>query len=156
MPCSACAEARPGLRPGARRAASRIRRLGRRGATSVEFALVGPLLILLLVGGIEAGRYMLTLESLRMASAEAVRATALRGGRNIGAGLAGCTGLSGAQSGDAALLPFLDATKLEVTLSGCTTEGAVTRVTVALRYPHAATLPVFAVTLTETAQAIFN
>jgi Flp pilus assembly protein TadG len=131
-------------------------RLGRRGAASLEFALVGPLLVLLLVGGMEAGRYMVTLESLRMASAEAVRTVTLRGGRNIGAGLAACTGLSGAQTGDAAGLPFLDAAKLTVMLSDCASDGAVTRVRVAVRYPHAATVPGFAVTLTETAQAVFN
>ncbi|MGG5887101.1 TadE/TadG family type IV pilus assembly protein [Falsiroseomonas sp. HC035] len=136
-------------------------RLGRRGVASLEFALVGPVLVLLLVGGMEAGRYMATVESLRMASAEAVRAVTLRGGRNIGSGLAACTGLSGAQSGQAqigqaASLPLLDPAKLEVTLSDCAMDGAVARVTVALRYPHAATVPWFAMTLTETTQAIFN
>lgn len=131
-------------------------RLGRRGTASLEFALVGPLLILLLTGGIEAGRYMVTLESLRMATAEAVRTVTLRGGRNIGEGLDGCNGLAGAQAGAAAGLPFLDPTKLAVTLSGCTTDGAVTRVTLALSYPHAASLPLFTTTLTETAQAVFN
>ncbi|MGK7869792.1 TadE/TadG family type IV pilus assembly protein [Falsiroseomonas sp. E2-1-a20] len=136
-------------------------RLGRRGVASLEFALVGPVLVLLLVGGMEAGRYMATVESLRMASAEAVRAVTLRGGSNIGSGLAACTGLSGAQAGqaqigEAARLPLLDPAKLEVTLSDCAMDGAVARVTVALRYPHAASLPWFAVTLGETAQAVFN
>jgi hypothetical protein len=155
MPSCACADAaRARILP-------RRRRLGRRGAASLEFALVGPLLVLLLVGGMEVGRYMAILGSLRMASAEAVRAVTLRGGRNIGTGLGACNGLSGAQAGpaqigDAARLPLLDPAKLEVTLSDCAPDGAVTRVTVALRYPHAATVPWLTVTLTETSQAVFN
>lgn len=49
-------------------------RLGRRGVTAAEFALIAPLLVLVIIAGIDASRYFLTLHALRTAVAQAARA----------------------------------------------------------------------------------
>ena len=70
-------------------------RIGERGTTSLEFALVGGLFVSLLLGAMEIGRYMMTLESVRTATAEAVRQVTIRGSQNMIAGRVACTDLVG-------------------------------------------------------------
>ncbi|MGH6794891.1 MAG: TadE/TadG family type IV pilus assembly protein [Methylocella sp.] len=48
-------------------------RLGNRGATAVEFALIGPSLVLLLFGTIEGGRMLWTQNALQYAVEQAAR-----------------------------------------------------------------------------------
>lgn len=139
-----------------------LRRLapGRRGATSLEFALTGALVMALTLGAADFCRYMITLSSLRMASAEAVRMVTLAGGGNINAGLSPCTGLSGALAGAAARVRFLDAAQVAASLSGCQTDAfGVTSVTVTLNYPFRFIVDAFGArdrALGESAQASFN
>jgi Flp pilus assembly protein TadG len=56
--------------------ASDLRRLAgdRRGATAVEFALIGVIFFILLLGIIDLGRYFYTLQSVRALAADAARA----------------------------------------------------------------------------------
>ncbi len=59
-----------------------LRRLGadRRGATAVEFALVAPVLLAMLFGGIEAGRYLWFAAALDHAVGAAARCAEVEGG----------------------------------------------------------------------------
>lgn len=133
--------------------------LGDRGATSLEFALVGGLLVSLLLGSIETGRYMFTVEMVRTATAEAVRLVTLRGSQNLNAGNPACTGLGGALAGAAERTPFLSSGSLTVTISGCATQAGITTVNITVGYPFTFAVPLFGATnrpLAETAQAVFN
>ena len=56
---------------------SRRRRLGRRGVTTLEFAVVANVLLLLLVGGIDIGRYFFVNESLKYYIGELARGVVL-------------------------------------------------------------------------------
>lgn len=58
----------------------RALRLGRdrRGATALEFAVIGTIFITLLLGVVELGRYYFTVQSLRTVAAEAARAYLIR------------------------------------------------------------------------------
>ncbi len=147
------------LRAQARRGcAGRIWR-SRRGATSLEFAIISVVLLTLLLGAVEIARYMFTLEALRTAAAEAARAVTLRGSANMNAGLAPCSGLSGDLTGVEVSAPFLNPGALSLTMSGCATNAGVTTVAVTVSHPFGFVLPFFGsppATMTETAQAVFN
>jgi Flp pilus assembly protein TadG len=124
---------------------------------AVEFAAVGGVLMLLVIGIAETGRYLLTLEAVRTAAADAVRLATLRGSANINAGASPCAGLAGSLAGAGTRAPLLRAADLAVTLSGCATMGTVTSVTVTVTYPYSVTvrLPSAGVTeLRETAVAV--
>lgn len=139
--------------------AARFRTLGRRGATSLEFALVGTILLGLLLGTMELGRYLITVQALRTASAEAVRMATLRGSQNLNSGTAACTSLSGNLAGVAARVPFLNASGLTATVSDCATQAGITSVTVTVQYPFTLQVTLFGApsrVMTETAQAFFN
>lgn len=140
-------------------AAGNRRRLGTRGATSLEFGLVGSLLMMLVLGSLELGRYLFTLELVRSVAAEAVRMATLRGSRNLIAGDAPCTNLSGSLTGAGALTPSLQASLLNVTMADCATASGVTTLSVTVQYPFVFAVPLFGTPshpLTETAQAVFN
>lgn len=131
----------------------------RRGAAASEFALVGTLLLSLLLGTMELGRYLFTLEALRSAAAEAARAVTIRGSANMNAGRAPCTGLSGALTGAGISASFLNPGSLTMTMSGCVTTGAVTTVQVAVSHPFAFAVKVPGLSmpaLEENALAVFN
>lgn len=132
--------------------------LGERGVTSLEFALVGSLFMLLLLGSMEMGRYMVTLAAVRNATAEAVRLATLRGDQNMLAERAPCTNLAGALAGVAAKVPSLVAASLTVTMGGCATNAGATTVNVTVNYPFTFAVTLFGATnrpITETAQAVF-
>jgi Flp pilus assembly protein TadG len=138
---------------------ARSRAVGRRGAASLEFALVASLLLTMLLGTIEANRYMMTLAALRTAAAEGVRIAMLAGGANLAAGRAACTGLAGAVAGVAAKVPALNAQSLSVVMSGCTAAGGGATLTVTATYPFHLAVPINGVTdrvLTEVALVIVN
>ncbi len=140
-----------------RRGAARRRR-AQAGATTLEFALVGSILLSLLLGSIEMGRYMFTVELVRVAAAEAVRLATLRGSQNLNTGAAACSGLSGSLSGAGHRTSFLEAAKLEVTMSGCATANGVTTVTIEVKYPFTFAVASFGTTsrpILETARALF-
>ena len=135
-------------------------RLGRRGGSSLEFALVGSLVMALTLGAADLCRYLVALSSLRMAGAEVARAVTLAGGANLNAGLPPCTGLSGTWPNAGARVRLLAAERLVATLSGCQTHAAgVTSVTITLSYGFRLTTSAFGVaerSLSETTRASFN
>ncbi|MCO6419236.1 pilus assembly protein [Siccirubricoccus sp. KC 17139] len=125
----------------------------------MEFAVMAVVLLSLLLGAIEIGRHMFTLEALRTATAEAVRVVTLRGSANMIARVAPCTGLSGDLAGVGLRAPFLNPGTLSMTMSGCATNAGITTVTVTVSHPFEFTVPLFgtpSLTLVETAQAVFN
>ena len=134
--------------------------LGKRGATSLEFALVGSLLLTLILGASEAGRYMITLQSLRSAADEAVRLVVLRGGANINAGISPCAGLSGGLSGVAERVAFLEAASVAANLTACnTSSNGITTVSILVRYPFVFKIQYFGRNnqiIEESALALFN
>ena len=133
--------------------------LSDRGATSLEFAIVGGLFVSLMLGSIELGRYAFTLESVRTVTAQAVRLATIRGSQNMNAASTACTNLSGNLSGAATRTQFLNPASLSVAMSGCATAGGVTTVTITVAYPFTFSVPFFGITnrpISETTQAIFN
>lgn len=129
------------------------------GATTLEFGLIGVVLIALLFGCMEFSRYLITVSSVRTATAEAVRLAMLRGGQNLTTNKSACTNMTGALDGATDRAPLLNATSLSVTMSGCTTTDGITTVSIAVSYPFVFNLPLFSVTnktISGSAQAIFN
>jgi Flp pilus assembly protein TadG len=131
----------------------------RRGATTLEFALVGGLALTLLLGSMEAARFLFTQQALRSLAGEAARVASLRGAANMNALRVPCHGLSGPLSGVDHTAPFLTPATLSVTMSGCVTQGAVTLVTVTVSQPFTFTVLMFAPTnlvMSESVQGVFN
>lgn len=116
----------------------------RRGATAIEFALVGSLLMTFLIGIIEVGRYMITREAVRNVTAEAVRLATLRGAANLNGGAAPCQSLSGSLGSAVRGGPMLRPADLSVILSGCATAGGMTSVVVTVTYPFSHAVPLVA------------
>ncbi|MBP0493881.1 TadE/TadG family type IV pilus assembly protein [Pararoseomonas indoligenes] len=131
----------------------------RRGATALEFAFTGVLLLALLVGILQVGRYLTTLAAVRTVAADAVRLTILRGSANLNAGAAACSNLSGNLTGANARASVLQGSALSVVLSGCATSSGVTTVTVTVTYPFTYSIPLVpggTLQLRETATAIIT
>lgn len=144
------------------RAKARPKRgLGRRGASSLEFAIVALPLLLLILSGLELARYAATVASLRAVVDEGTRAATLRGYANLNAGSDGCTGLNG----DTILVPsdaptyMLQRNRLTFTVTSCATNGPITTVGMRAQYQHVflfAALSPYSGTLVETTTASFN
>jgi Flp pilus assembly protein TadG len=116
---------------------TRSTRLEERGAAVIEFALLVPILLLLLFGIIEFGRGYNARTTLTHASREAVRVVAVGDGDATAAARAAA--------------PALDPAQLTVTVSAspCTPGEPVT---VTVTYPFRYTVPLFGegtITLTE-------
>lgn len=136
------------------------RRLGRRGASSLEFALVSIPLMLLLLGGMELARYAATVASLRAVTDMATRTATLRGYANMTAGRSACDGLATGGSMVSESMPtfILQRPRLTVTIDSCATNGAITTVGMTARYSHDfafAFLAPASGTLVETSAAAF-
>lgn len=132
--------------------------LGERGVTSLEFAFVGGLFVMMLVGTMEMCRYMFTLHSVRDATAEAVNMVIRQANRNVGAGSAPCTNLSGPLTGVTDPGQFLKAASLTVTMSNCVRNVGVYTVDIVVTYPFTFVVPYFGAPdrpITEVAQAPF-
>ena len=133
--------------------------LGNRGAASLEFAVVGSLLMSLLLGSMELGRYMFMLQALRTITADAARTVTLRGSANMNGALDPCTGLAGALAGVPVRAPFLNPGAVSITMSDCTTNGPDTTVKLTVTHPYGFAVPFFGAQptlLTESSQALFN
>lgn len=133
--------------------------LDRGGIASLEFALGGALLMSLVLGAIEIGRYVFTVEALRTAAAEAARLVTIRGSANMIAGNAPCTGLSGSLTGAGLNASYLATNNLSITMSSCATSGSVTTVTVTATYPFSFAVSALGhgrTSISESIQAVFN
>lgn len=106
----------------------------RKGATSVEFAIVGGLFFTMLIGAMEAGRLFFTQESLREVTAAAARRAM------VDSGLAGCIAPAAAV---AAMTPFLRPDALTLCVSRTVSAGQTT-LTVNAAYPFRTVIPLLA------------
>ncbi|MBD0272401.1 MAG: pilus assembly protein [Acetobacteraceae bacterium] len=110
------------------------RPLGRRGATAVEFAITANVLFLLLLGGLEIGRYFFVNESLRHLVGELARAAIV----NPDADWSTQKNALVARSG---ILKVANFSRLDVTVARAAAP-ALTSVTVTANYNHSFLLPV--------------
>jgi Flp pilus assembly protein TadG len=121
--------------------------------------MVGGLLVTLLLGSMELGRYMFTLHALRIVAADAARTVTLHGSANMNGALDPCTGLSGALVGVPIRAPFLNPGALSITMSDCATDGSVTTVRVTVTHPFRFVVPIFGAepaSVQEAYQTVFN
>lgn len=160
MRAPVAAGADPRGRPGLwRRLRAALRRLGRKGIASVEFGVVTGLASTMILGSAEAAKYFMTVESVRAASAEAVRIAMLRGSTNVNGGVSPCQGMVGRVSGLNSRVRFLDPNRLTATMFGCVTNNGTSRVNISVSYQYTFTIPVLgrsSEVLTETSQAVFH
>ncbi|MBU8537345.1 TadE/TadG family type IV pilus assembly protein [Falsiroseomonas tokyonensis] len=105
------------------------------GSVALEWSLVAPALIVLLVGGIDLGRYMFTAQSVRELSGIVSRAAM------IDPALAGCT----APKALAARTPMLsDPAKLTVCVTRSAGNGTTNSASIEVRYDFAFLVTVLA------------
>ncbi len=113
----------------------RRRRLGRRGATSIEFALISIAFLTLLIGAMDLGRYFLIEHSLRSVVSEALRAAL------ADTTLSGC---SAPWTKVGAITPMLDPSLITLCVTqNPNTYGKIT-VTVNVSYTFASISPMLA------------
>jgi Flp pilus assembly protein TadG len=121
----------------------------KRGAVAVEFAMIGLVFFVLLMGAVDVGRYQITVQSLHDISAEAARVALLFAGQTESANARNGTTTSTLMSGAALkaavtspsnLTPFLAPASLIIT-STLTTPNGVSTITVTATYPFAFLAP---------------
>ncbi len=118
-----------------RASSSRRAWLGRRGATSLEFAIISVAFLTLLVGSMDLGRYYLVEHSLRSVVSEAVRAAL------ADSTLSGC---SAPWAKVGAITPLLDSNLITLCVTqNANTYGVIT-VTVNVSYTFSAISPMLA------------
>ena len=103
---------------------------GERGASAVEFALIVPLLIMLVIGIAEFGHAFQVQGTLSAAAREGVRAMALQNDP--------AAARTAVRNASASLSPAVTNTQIVVTPSACPTTGGPTnvRVTISYRMPY--------------------
>lgn len=123
-----------------------IRHLGRKGSTTLEFALVCMAFLMLLFGVMEVGRYYFTSEAVRTVAAEAARKTMLDY-RSTSPGVCPTSNaIKTYVTSTLARSPFLSATDLTLTVS-CGTDGSGAKsLAVDVTYPFSSNVPWLAVT----------
>jgi Flp pilus assembly protein TadG len=116
-------------------------RLGRAGVTTLEFALVTTLFLLVLIGCMDLGRYYLIQHSLRTVAAEAARMT-LAYDNNSTAALPTTADF-------VAIAPFINADSLTLTVQQPNSSG-ITIIMVTATYPFTAWSPLWSSSLDGT------
>ena len=103
---------------------------GERGASAVEFALIVPLLVLLVLGIAEFGHAFQVQGTLSAAAREGVRAMALQNNP--------ATARAAVQNATASLRPTVTNTQIVITPATCPAAGGSTnvRVTISYRMPY--------------------
>jgi Flp pilus assembly protein TadG len=130
-----------------------------RGSVVVEFAMVGFIFFVLLLGAVDIGRYQITVQSLHDVTAEAARVALLHAGQTTASDAQNGTSTTPLMSNAALkaavtapnLTPFLTPASLIVT-SALTSPNGVATITVTATYPFtflAPLLPGGASTLTD-------
>jgi Flp pilus assembly protein TadG len=115
----------------------RLWRLGRAGVTSLEFALVALLFLMLLIGCMDLGRYYLIVQSLRTVTAEAARAA------QVNRFLIGP--IDPTTAGITAITPFIDNADLTLTVAQTGSVGVpgINQVTVTAAYAFTPWVPLW-------------
>lgn len=108
-------------------------RLGRSGTTTLEFSLIGGAFFLLIFGGMDLGRYYITLHSLHTVLGGAVRAAI------INPTLTGCTAPAALVAAQA---PFLQPSLLSLCVTRATSSG-VTTISVTASYNFNFVVPIW-------------
>jgi Flp pilus assembly protein TadG len=115
--------------------------LGHAGVTTLEFALVAVLFLLVLIGCMDLGRYYLIQHSLRTVAAEAARMTLAYDNNS--------TATQPTTASFAAIAPFIDTSNLNVTVQQPNFSG-VTIIMVTATYPFVAWSPLWSASLDGT------
>ncbi len=112
---------------------NKMRRLGTRGIASLEFALVSSVLFMMLIGGMEVGRYLTIVQSLRNVTGEAARAAlvAYNGGTAWNAATV------------KGLVPFLNPTQLALNVTPTPPACSAHVINVTASYPFTSIVPFF-------------
>jgi Flp pilus assembly protein TadG len=100
---------------------------GERGASAVEFALIVPLLVLLVLGIAEFGHAFQVQGTLSAAAREGARAMALQNDP--------AAARPAARNAASALSPSLTNAQIAITPASCPTTGATANVRVTISYP---------------------
>lgn len=109
------------------------RRLDQRGLASLEFAVVASVFFMLMLGSVEVGRYLTTVQSLRNLTGEAARAAlvAYNGGTPWSAATV------------KGLVPFLDSSKVSLTVTPAPPACSSHLITATASYPFTSIVPYF-------------
>jgi Flp pilus assembly protein TadG len=102
-------------------------RLDQRGIASLEFAVVAGAFFTMLTGGMEIGRYLIIVDSLRTVAAEAARAKLISSNG----------GTAYNQSNVMEIAPALDSSKISLSAGSCTNHV----ISVTASYPFTSALP---------------
>ncbi len=128
-----------------------LRPIGRRGATALEFGLVGSIFFLICFSVLDLGRYFLTLTELRVATNAAARSA-----------LVDCYRASACQLSSteiqtiAAAEPFLDPNDLNLTVTQSSQGTSSTSITVTGSYPFTFLLPAWQSYIGLTTSVVFQ
>jgi Flp pilus assembly protein TadG len=105
----------------------RTRLSGERGASAVEFGLVVPILLILVLGIVEFGHAFQVQGTLSAAAREGVRAMALRNDQ--------AQAKDAVQAAAAALNPGVTDAQISISPAACPTGTTTQNVTLTIRYP---------------------
>jgi Flp pilus assembly protein TadG len=128
-----------------------------RGSVAVEFAMIGFVFFVLLLGAVDIGRYQITVQSLHDITAEAARASLLYAGQTTANNALNGTSTPTLMSNVALkaavttpnLTPFLAPASLSLTSSLASPNGVAT-ITVTAAYPFTFLAPLLSGTSTLT------
>lgn len=133
---------------------SALRRLARdrAGASALEMAMIMPVLFAMLIGVMELGRYVFTVQSLRTVTAEAARMAVVDRGSSgtvdqttgnvvSGGAITSCTNSSSLSASATKKTPFINNSALTLCISNSSTSGFVT-IQVNTQYPFNSPMPV--------------
>lgn len=144
----------------------RLRQLvrDRSGASALEMALVLPVFLTMMIGVLEIGRYIFTMEALRSITAEAARLSMIDPTKKStgvvlsGGTISSCTVSSTLKVAAATKTPFIDTSSLTLCISNIVVDSKVT-IIVSTQYPFTTLLPILSVmntTLTDNTTLVYR
>lgn len=119
----------------------RVRRLGRRGGTTLEFALVSLAFLMMLFGTMEVGRYYFTSEAVRTVTAEAARKAMLDYRTSSPSACPTSNNIKTYVTSTVARSPFLGSGQLSLTVSCVTSTNGWGSLRVVVSYPFSSNVP---------------
>jgi Flp pilus assembly protein TadG len=132
--------------------------LGRRGSTTLEFALVSLAFLMLLLGTFEVGRYYFTSEAVRTVTAEAARKAMMDFRSSAPSSCPASNSVKTYVTSTSARTPFLGSSQLSLTVTCGTTASGASSITVNVSYPFSSAVSWLAVTtnITDTAYMVIE